>query len=596
MSNAHDIDVPVLIVGAGGAGLTASMLLSDLGVETLTISSALTTSALPKAHVIQQRAMEVFRHAGVADDIYARSAPPQNLAATAWYAGLAGDDPDAGRRIAKQESWGAGGADPEWLIASPCLQANLPQIRLEPVLRAHAESKSPGSIRFGQELVELTQDDSGVTARIQDKSSGETYTVRAQYLLGCDGGRTVGRQVGVELEGMRDILYTASVHFTADLSRWATDPDVLIRWMWPPHVGLMSVLVPMGPERWGPDSEEWVYHHSYPGEDTRLWDDEKIIAGMRDALGIPDFAPEIHMITRWSFEALVAPQMRVGRVFLVGDAAHRHGPTGGLGLTTAIQDSRNIAWKLAAVLAGRAGDELLDTYEQERLPVARRNVARSTENAMHHLAIGGAMGLDPAATPEANWANLRRVWSAAPGDAEFRRRIRDMIAVQSQEFDEHNVEYGYRYESDAVVGDGTPAPRNVDEVRVYVPDTRPGSPVPHAWLTADDDSRLAIVDLIRPGEFILIADGADDRWNAAAADVQAALGVVIRAVRIGHANGDYLDHRLSWLRRRGVSADGAVLVRPDGVVAWRTDGADDPEQSLRDAVSAVLSLRVPVAS
>lgn len=585
-----DVTVPVLIVGAGGAGLTASMLLSDHGVQTLTISDAATTSKLPKAHVMHQRAMEVFRATGAADDIYARSCPPGNMAATAWYAGFVGDDPDYGRLIAKQECWGSGGADPEWLIASPCRQANLPQIRLEPVLRDHAERKAPGSIRFGHELVALDQDDEGVTARVRVKETGEEYTVRAQYALGCDGGRFVGKQVGIELEGMRNLLYSISVHFTADLSQWATDPDVLVRWMWPPHVGLMALLVPMGPDHWGPDSEEWVFHLNYATDDKRIFDDDALVADMLRVLGLPDLQLTVHRITRWTFEALVAPRFTAGRVFLLGDAAHRHGPTGGLGMTTAIQDARNIAWKLAAVLNGTAGHGLLDTYDQERQPVGARNVARSTENAMHHMAIGETLGMNPDATAEENWTHMRRAWSNAPEDREFRLRLREAIALQSQEFDEHNVEYGYRFASDAIIPDGTELPENPDDVRIYMPDTRPGSPVPHAELVGFDGERIAVVDLVWPGRFLVIAGEDGDAWKDAAAAVSQELGVPVDAVTIGHTRGDWLDPRLSWVRRRGFAADGAVLIRPDAVVAWRSHSAvGDPAETLRAALTQTLA-------
>ncbi len=585
-----DIDVPVLIVGAGGAGLTASMLLSDLGVETLTISNAPSTSVLPKAHVLQQRTMELYRRAGAADDIYAAGTPPQNMAATAWYAGLTGDDPNSGRLIAKQESWGAGGADADWLAASACRQTNLPQIRLEPILLKHAESKAPGSIRFGHELMELTQDDDGVTAIVRVVESGEQYTVRAKYLLGADGGRTVGQQVGIELQGERNILYSVSVHFSADLSRWSTDPDVLIRWMWPPHVGLLALLVPMGPNKWGPDSEEWVFHLNYAFDDQRIFDDEAMIADMLRVLGTPDLNPNVHLITRWSFEALVAPKFRAGRVFLLGDSAHKHGPTGGLGLNTAIQDSQNIAWKIAAVLNGSASDALLDTYEAERQPVGARNVQRSTENAMFHMQIGAALGMDPTASEEANWALLRRLWSDAPEDADYRRGVQEALAFQSQEFNEHNVEYGYRYDSSAVVSDGSKPPATVDEVRVYEPSTFPGAPVPHAFLTGQDGTVIALLDLIEPGNFLLIASETGESWIEAAAAVSEKSGVGVRAVRIGHAAGDFRDHRLAWLRRREVGNDGAVLVRPDGVVAWRSDALPaDPQAALSAAIASVLS-------
>lgn len=585
-----DIEVPVLIVGAGGAGLTSSMLLSDLGVQTLTISNAPGTSVLPKAHVLQQRSMEIYRQAGVADDIYAAGTPPQNMAATAWYAGLAGKDPNYGRLIAKQETWGAGGADPEWLMASPCRQTNLPQIRLEPILRKHAEAKAPGAIRFGHELIDLVQDDNGVSATVKVVETGETYKVRAQYLLGADGGRTVGNKVGVELQGMRNILYSVSVHFSADLSKWSTDPDVLIRWMWPPHVGLLALLVPMGPNKWGPDSEEWVFHLNYAADDKRIFEDDAMIADMIRVLGIPDLDPEVHLITRWSFEALLAPKYRVGRVFLMGDAAHKHGPTGGLGLNTAIQDAQNIAWKLAAVLNGKASDALLDTYEAERQPVAGRNVQRSTDNAMHHMAIGAALGMDPTASEDANWALLRRMWSDAPEDADYRRQVHEALAFQSQEFNEHNVEYGYRYESSAVIPDGTEPPANVDDVRIYEASTFPGSPVPHAFLTGQSGEVVALTDLITPGSFLLITGESSDEWVDAAQAVSQELGIEINGVRIGHAAGDFRDHRLSWLRRREVSAEGAVLVRPDGVVAWRSgSGVDNPATALRDALTRVLS-------
>jgi 2,4-dichlorophenol 6-monooxygenase len=133
------------------------------------------------------------------------------------------------------------------LAASPERQANLPQIRLEPVLRTRAEELATGRVRFHHELTALAQDDEGVTAAVTDRESGETYRVRARYLLGCDGGRTVGPAVGIVQEGVRDLARVVSFHISADLSQVATDPDVLIRWLWLPDLGIPGVLVPMGP-------------------------------------------------------------------------------------------------------------------------------------------------------------------------------------------------------------------------------------------------------------------------------------------------------------------------------------------------------------
>src|SRR5262245_22729197 len=385
-----DIDVPVLLVG--GAGLTASMLLSELGVESLLVSALPTTSVLPKAHVLNQRTMEIFTDLGVADEIYARGTPPENMRYTAYYVGFAGSDPAFGRELGRLESWGAGGLDADWAAASACRQANLPQIRLEPVLKARAETLAPGRIRFNNELVDLAQDAGGVTATERDKTAGTSYVVRSRYLLACDGGRTVGRRLGVEMQGERDVMRIVSIYMSADLSRWARDPDVLIRWLWVPARGIFCTLVPMGPEYWGPQSEEWVFHVNYDTADTRAIDDAQVVADMKEALGLPDLDATVHVVSRWSLEGILADRFQVGRVFLVGDAAHRHPRPGGLGLNSAVHDAHNICWKLAAVLSGQAGEGLLASYEAERRPVDARNVQRSMENGMNHIVVGQAMG------------------------------------------------------------------------------------------------------------------------------------------------------------------------------------------------------------
>ncbi len=219
--------VPILIVGGGGAGLTASMILSTLDVPSLLVSGLPTTSILPEAHVLGQRTMEIYSEVGVAEAIYEKGTPAENLVATGFYAGLAGTHPNAGREIGKLETWGAGDRDPEYIDASPCRTANLPQIRLEPILKAHAEKLNPGGIRFNHELIALEQDDTGVRSTILDKVTGEEYEVFSQYVIAADGGRTVGKMVGIELEGDQNILEAVSVHMTADLSDWLHDDSVL---------------------------------------------------------------------------------------------------------------------------------------------------------------------------------------------------------------------------------------------------------------------------------------------------------------------------------------------------------------------------------
>ena len=590
-----DLEVPVLIVGGGGAGLTASMLLTKLGLDSLLVSALPTTSVLPKAHVLNQRTMEILADVGVAPEIYRRGTPPEHMRASAWYAGFAGH-PEAGRRIGWIEAWGAGGADPDWASASPCVTTNLPQIRLEPILRARAEELAPGRVRFHHELVRFDQDDDAVTALVRDLDADEEYSVRARYLLACDAGRTVGPALGVEMVGVRDVAREISIHMTADLSAWATDPEVLIRWIWVPHTGTMAVLVPMGPNRWGPQSEEWVFHLNYPYDDPRALDDAQVEVDMRSALGIGDHPIEIHKITRWSLEGVVASSLRVGRVFFVGDAAHRHPPTGALGLTSAVQDAHNLCWKLAAVLDGVASDRLLDTYEPERRSSVQHNVDRSVENALNHMATGEALGLlDPELTPEEGWARMGRLWSDRPEDMDFRRRIARLFASQSMEFREHNIEYGYTYDSAAVVDDGSPPPAPVDPVRVYEPSTRPGSPLPHAWLDTEEGKRISTLELVRPGRFLLVAGEGGEGWCGAAARLVARAGIPLDVARIGHLDGDFLDPRCRWARLRQITTGGAILVRPDRFVAWRSLGSSaDPDADLAKAFADVLG-RDPVS-
>ena len=467
---------------------------------------------------------------------------------------------------------------------------NLPQIRLEPLLKAGAEELSPGRIRFGHELTGLEQDGEGVRALIRDNASGRQYVVRCRYLLGADGGRRVASLIGVEYEGLGVITQTATLHVSADFSPWAKDPDVLIRWIFSPQAGVLVVMVPMGPQRWGPASEEWVIHLNYPADDPRAQSDAQVEADARQALGIPDLPMTIHKVTRWSVEAVMASSFRAGRVLLAGDAAHRHPPTGGLGLTSAIHDAQNLCWKLALVLAGHASPALLDSYEAERRPVDERNAQRSLENAVNHFGIGVTLGVSHENTPEQNMEQLRRMWSGRPEDAGHRSDVLRAMRAQSMEFNELNVEYGYSYHSAAVVPDGSAAPAPVDEIRVYQPSTRPGSPLPHAWIDDEDGHRRPVKDLLAPGWFLLIAGEDGHAWCDAARQLAAEADLPLDAVRIGHLDGDLYDPRCTWQRHRQIASDGAVLVRPDRFIEWRHPvAAGDPRAVLAATLSQILA-------
>ncbi|MFD9124673.1 FAD-dependent monooxygenase [Kitasatospora sp. NPDC059571] len=319
-------------------------------------------------------------------------------------------------------------------------------------------------------------------------------------------------------------------------------------------------------------------------------DDESVLADLRTGLGLSGEDLTVHMISRWTLEGVVADRYRVGRVLIAGDAAHRHPPTGGLGLTSAMHDVQNLTWKLTAVLSGHAGDALLDTYEAERRPVDATNVQRSLENAMNHITINARFGGGPEAGEEENWRQARRLWSADPADADFRRTFLTAVAAQSMEFNELGVEFGYTYDSAAVVPDGTPAPENPDPVRIYQPAARPGHPLPHAWLEDVDGRCTALARLVRPGRLLLIAGEDGQAWCEAAEKIAAASGLPLDAIRVGHVEGDYRDVRSTWTAARGHTPQGAVLVRPDRFIGWRAHGAGtDPVAELTTALDSLLA-------
>jgi 2,4-dichlorophenol 6-monooxygenase len=585
--------VPVLIVGGGGTGLSASMLLSTYGVESLLVNARPTTSRLPKAHVLGQRTMEIYTEVGVGDAIYERGTPQDNLMHTGFYAGVHGTNPNAGREIGRLEIWGGGYRDPEYIDASPCPTTNLPQIRLEPILKAHAEKLQPESVRFNHELIALEQDDGGVLSTIRDGNTGAEYRVRSQYLIGADGGRTIADLLGIEFRGERNILDVVTVHMSADLSGVLEDDSVLLRWLTNPNVGgtmMGGVLCPMGPDHWGTRSEEWVFHIGYPSGDPDAGDRDKVLARMKSLLGLPELEAEIHMVSVWRMESVVANRFRAGRVFLAGDAAHRHPPTSGLGLNSGIHDIQNLCWKLAHVLAGYAGDALLDTYEPERKPVVLRNMAISVKSAQDRFALDAALGLSPEQTPELNWAALNVIWDETHPDHIHRKdQANNAVAAQSAEFHHHGLEFGFTFESAAMVSDGTPAPVPVDALRIYEPSTRPGHPLPHAWVTRRGVT-FPLQNLTHGGKFVLLAGEDGAAWVEAARKLAEHTGIALKAYTVGVDDAELCDTRGAWLRKREISRAGAVLVRPDRFVGFRSIGAaTNPTAVLADALKQILA-------
>jgi len=452
--------VPVLIIGGGACGLTTSILLSDMGIDHLLIERHPTTSHLPKAHYLNQRTMEIFRQHGLADSVYAVGTPMAHMGKVRWRTTLGGDGPLDARTFQELDAFGGGELAATYAKDSPCPSTNYPQIRLEPLLRQHAEARGPGRVRFHHELVDLRQDENGVTATIRDVAQGQVYEVRADYVVAADGGKTVGPMLGIQMEGPTNLGRIVTSHVSADLSQW-WDDACLITWFINPHnsgVFGSGAMVPMGPT-WGRHSEEWVIHFSHAPVDPDHYDETAVLPRLRSLLQLPDLELTVHKVSNWVLDAVLAARYQEGRIFLAGDAAHRHPPTTGLGLNTAVGDAHNLAWKLAAVLHGRAHATLLDTYASERRPVGMRNVDWAMFTAMNHAVCDAGMGFSPLHPPAARKANFELFFAETPMGETRRARAAAVFDTQRAEFQAHDLELGYAYAEGALLPDGSPPPR-----------------------------------------------------------------------------------------------------------------------------------------
>lgn len=586
------IETPVLIVGGGGCGLSTSIFLSDLGVDHLMIERRPDTGRLPKAHYLNQRTMEIFRQHELAGQIYEVGAPLANMGKINFATSLGGDDPLDRRLITNRDAFGGGELVDTYAHDSACLSSNYPQCRLEPLLRRIAETRGPGKHRFHHELTELAQDPEGVTAQVYDHTSGQAYTVRAQYVIGADGGNTVGDMLGIDMQGPSGILDMVTTHFSADLSEYF-DGSALMTWLINPE-GEGSwgsgVIVQMGPT-WGDNSEEFVLHFIFPPDDPARLDHKLMPARVRELLKLPDLEMEVHKVSNWILEGVFAERYQHGRVFLAGDAAHRHPPTTGLGLNTAFQDAHNLAWKLAAVLEGQASPALLDTYETERQPVGTRNVDWAMFTFLNHMVLDAGLGLQPGASIEQNRAQLEAYFSETPMGETRRARAEHIFDTQRTEFQAHDLEIGFRYDAGALVPEGTEPPPRDPLGQTYYPTTRPGHRLPHAWLE-HHGQRLSTHDLApHSGSFVLITGPDNDGWSAAAQQAADKFGIRITTVGIAD-RGDYTDPDGEWARLRQVGDDGALLVRPDNHVAWRsetTPATASHTDALTSAVATILA-------
>jgi len=577
-----DYDTDVLIVGAGPTGATAALALATYGVRTCAVSRWNWVANTPRAHITNQRTLEVLRDLGVEAEATRHGTPWELIGDMVFATSLGGEE------IARLRSWGTGDDRiGDYIAGSPCPLLDIPQPYLEPVLVNNAAARG-ARFAFNTEYLRHTQDDTGVTVHLREVATDREYTMRARYLIGADGGRSqIVEELNLPMEGHLARAGNAYVLFHADLTRHVAHRPSILNWIMTPSAGFgeigMGLLRAIRP--WHTWIAGWGFDMAAGEPD---FSPEGVTAKVRTLVGDPDLEIDIETTSVWHINQAHATRYSQGRVFCGGDAVHRHPPSNGLGSNTSIQDAFNLAWKLAYVIRGDAGEELLESYSDERAPVGEQVVTRANQSrkeyAPLHDCFRGGGEADPVA------GGLAKLRDPGPDGVAVREALVAAVELKNYEYNAHGVELNQRYTSTAVVPDATTAPEVFarDPELYLAATTRPGAKLPHIWLVDDHGHRVSTLDVTGKGGFSLVTGLAGQAWARAVDTLELPF---LRAVVVGAKGTE--DPYCSWARIREIDEAGAVLVRPDGYIAWRqpTATTDDKDAlaQLKGALSAVLS-------
>ena len=514
-------ETQVVIAGAGPVGMTLAHDLASRGIRCVIAERNPSTTSHPKMDITNARTMELFRRAGLADALRRVAVPEDHCFDVAWITQMTGhelhrfryDSVTQGRERIRANNDGCQPVEPPMRVS---------QVEIEPVLRAAIEASPLVDVRFGIEFVELSQDDGGVTVTLRRREDGVAEQLRCQYLIGCDGGGSrVRAQLGIPLSGQSHIMQRFMTHFRtgerALLQRWGT------AWHYQSAYG---TLVAQN------DRDTWTLHTRVPaGVAVEAVDPAALVTQF---VGRP-IAMEVLVANPWAPHLVVADAYAKGRVLLAGDAAHQYIPTGAYGMNTGIADAYDLSWKVAAVLRGFGGPELLGSYEVERRPVGLRNCAASRRH--NEIRVEIAQLYQPAIHADGADGDVLRAAAAA--------RIGELGNAENECF---GIEMGYRYLGSPILPEGPQTDEDFDPRR-YVPSTAPGARVPNVFL---EDGEPLFDRLGRWFTLVLVGSASGEAIERAATGI----GVPLRVQRIPAA--------WSWLYQAE-----SILVRPDQHVAWR---------------------------
>ena len=539
MPEVRPCDTSVLVVGAGPVGITLALDLASRGID-VTVAEIRHRGEppSPKCNHISARSMEIFRRLGVAKDVRNAGLPPDYPNDVAYRITTTGLELSRIPIPSRQKRYTAtGGPDTWWPTAEPPHRAN--QIFFEPVLIERAYATPKLHMRNRTRVEDVAQDQDGVTATLTDLDTGEAFTLRARYLVGCDGGRSaIRRKIGAAFVGDEVVQRVQSTYVRA--------PRLLGLLKAPPAWGTFS----LNPRRCGNvyaiDGRETWLIHNYVNADDESFDSVDRDWAIRTILGVgPEFDYEVLSKEDWIGRRLVADRLRDRRIFICGDAAHIWVPFAGYGMNAGIADAANLAWMLAAHLQGWAGEAILNAHEAERLPITEQ-VSRYAMN--HAIALAKQRGAVPA-----------DIEAAGPkGDAKRAALGRAAYDLNVQQYCCGGLNFGTFYDRSPIIAyDGTPQPAYTMDT--FTPSTVPGCRTPHVWLAGG----RSLYDAMGDGFALLRLDPAIDVSPLQAA--AAARGMLLNVVDLGRAEAG------------AAYTEALVLSRPDQHVAWRGDVLpDDP--------------------
>ena len=537
--------IPVVIIGGGPVGLSMALALARQNVRSLVIERQPGPSEHPRARGVSMRTMELFRQWGNVADLLQYEFPKEAIRFI-WAQSLQGDE------VTRVEI-----KDQHLYSHGPLGASFVTQDCVEKYLHETLQHYQEATIQFSKEMLSFEENEGGVTVRLLDKSTNQEELVHAQYLIAADGAHSrIRKQLEINMDGPDNLGQFCNVYCEFDIAKWTRDRPSIGYFFIDPKLSNSSLFTAYGKNR-------WIVGMRFTAENTQEdFTDEYCLREIKRVLELPSLSIKIINKGFWTMAAQIATRYRQGRVFLVGDAAHRLPPTGGLGMNTGIQDAHNLAWKLAFVLKHGISDQLLDTYYDERAPIAKRNIAWSMDNAKRFIDIGAAIH---------------------SGDTET---LKIKLQEQQNHLNYEGLDLGFIYHSTAVISEN-------DQVlsvgpSEYVPTTLPGSRAPHVELVQNGQT-ISTLDFFEE-KLVLLIGCEGEAWRAAVNQLPHKLSTLFTVYKIAN-NGDLVDKTNTWNDAYGITKSGAVMVRPDGHVAWRSkSGMDNPKAKLEQCLNTILQI------